>query len=268
VGPLYKFDIGPMQAHPELFDITVNLPDNLTDQEQKYVVFAYLLNLWSGEIIPIPDYTHVSEDAVVVQLKLTGNDAMAIVLADAGWYDGPAPVLAGKPVEELPLENWSLRLLSHEPGPKALSGDDLTDTAIVPLELGLIGKPKPWTEISVLPDGRSGSTISGVGIYETDIFWDSHQTKRAVLDLGLISDLYRLTVNGTEVPGANPVYPVQDITRCLHDGENHICVEVASNFYHAEQSRNYLNTNYVEEKAYTAVHFGLLRPVVLRLFDA
>ena len=236
-----------------MMEASLNINTSITLRSSKPGRIPYLLNLWSGEIIPIPDYTHVSEDAVVVQLKLTGNDAMAIVLADAGWYDGPAPVLAGKPVEELPLENWSLRLLSHEPGPKALSGDDLTDTAIVPLELGLIGKPKPWTEISVLPDGRSGSTISGVGIYETDIFWDSHQTKRAVLDLGLISDLYRLTVNGTEVPGANPVYPVQDITRCLHDGENHICVEVASNFYHAEQSRNYLNTNYVEEKAYLRI---------------
>lgn len=228
----------------------------------------YLLNLWSGEIIPIPDYTHVTKDAVVVQLKLTGNDAMAVVLADPDWYDGPVPELAGKPIEELPLENWTLRLLSHEPGEKALSGDDLTDTAIVPLDVGFIGKPKPWTEIAVLPDGRNGNTISGVGIYETDIFWDSRQTKRAVLDLGQISDLYRLTVNGTEVPGANPVYPVQDITRYLRNGENHIRVEAASNFYHAEQSRNYLNTNYVEEKAYTAVHFGLLRPVVLRLFDA
>lgn len=193
---------------------------------------------------------------------------MAIVLADAGWYDGPAPILAGKPLEELPLENWSLRLISYEPGEKALSGDDLTDTAHVTLDVGPIGRPKPWTEIAVLPDGRNGNTISGVGIYETDIFWDSRQTKRAVLDLGQISDLYRLTVNGTEVPGANPVYPLQDISRDLRDGENHIRVEVASNFYHAEQSRNYLNTNYVEEKAYTAVHFGLLRPVVLRLFDA
>ena len=89
-----------------------------------------------------------------------------------------------------------------------------------------------------------------------------------MLDLGQVCDLYRLTVNGQVIPGANPVYPVHDISAYLHNGENHICVEVASNFYHAEQSRNYLNTNYVEEKAYTAVDFGLLRPVVLRLFDA
>lgn len=245
-----------------------NIDTSITLSASKPGRSPYLLNLWSGEIIPIPDYTHVTKDAVVVQLKLTGNDTMAIVLADAGWYDGAAPVLAGKPLKSLPLENWSLRLISYEPGEKALSGDDLTDTRYVTLDVGSIGKPKPWTEISVLPDGRNGNTISGVGIYETDIFWDSHQLYRAVLDLGQISDLYRLTVNSTEVPGANPVYPVQDITRYLRDGENHIRVEVASNFYHAEQSRNYLNTNYVEEKAYTTVHFGLLRPVVLRLFDA
>ena len=66
----------------------------------------YLLNLWSGEIIPIPDYTHVTKDAVVVQLKLTGNDAMAVVLADPGWYDGPVPELAGKPIEELPRNHF------------------------------------------------------------------------------------------------------------------------------------------------------------------
>lgn len=228
----------------------------------------YLLNLWSGDIVPIPDYTLIEQDAVVVQLKLSGNDACAIVLADSGWYQGEKPVLAGKPMEELPLENWSLRLISFEPGDKALSGEDLTDTKKVSLDVGFIGRPKAWTDIPVLPDGRNGNTISGVGVYETDIFWDSAQTGHAVLDLGQVCDLYRLTVNGKTVPGANPVYPVQDISGYLHDGENHICVEVASNFYHAEQSRNYLNTNYVEEKAYTAVHFGLLRPVVLRLFHA
>lgn len=228
----------------------------------------YLLNLWSGEIIPIPDYTLVEQDAVVMQLKLSGNDACAIVLADAGWYQGSRPELAGKPLEELPLENWSLRLISHEPGDRALSGEDLTDTRQVPLDVGFIGKPKAWTDIPVLPDGRNGNTISGVGIYETDIFWDPGQTSRAVLDLGSVCDLYRLTVNGTVVPGANPVYPVQDITRYLREGENHITVEVASNFYHAEQFRNYLNTNYVEEKAYTATRFGLLSQVVLRLFEA
>lgn len=227
----------------------------------------YLLNLWSGEIVPIPDYTYVGQNAVVVQLKLAGNDALALVLADPDWYKGTIPSLAGKPMEELPLENWSLRLISHEPGPKALSGEDLTDTALVPFEVGYIGKPKPWTDIAVLPDGRNGNTISGVGIYETDIFWDSQQIGHAVLDLGQVCDLYRLSINGQVVPGANPVYPVQDISDYLHNGENHIRVEVASNFYHAEQSRNYLNTNYVEEKAYTATKFGLLRPVVLRLFD-
>lgn len=228
----------------------------------------YLLNLWSGDIIPIPDYTLVEGDAVVVQLKLSGNDACAVVLADQGWYQGSLPELAGKPLEELPLENWSLRLISYEPGDKALSGEDLTDTNKVTLDVGFIGRPRAWTDIPVLPDGRSGNTISGVGVYETDIYWDPGQTSRGVLDLGSVCDLYRLTINGTVVPGANPVYPVQDITGYLREGENHITVEVASNFYHAEQSRNYLNTNYVEEKAYTATKFGLLRPVVLRLFDA
>lgn len=44
--------------------------------------------------------------------------------------------------------------------------------------------------------------------------------------------------------------------------------KITSNFYHAEQPRNYLSTNYMEEKAYSAVRFCLLRPVVLQLFDA
>ena len=37
--------------------------------------------------------------------------------------------------------------------------------------------------------------------------------------------------------------------------------------YPERKDKQYLNTNYVEEKAYTATKFGLLRPVVLRLFD-
>ena len=229
----------------------------------------YQLRPWSGEIIRIPE-AQVTRcgSAITLRLELCGNDTASIVLADAGWNTGKQPELAGKLLEDLGLETWRLKLVSYEPGEKALSGDDLTDTALVELNVGPIGKAKPWTEIDMLPDGRDGNTISGVGVYETEIFWDPDQTCRAVLDLGSVNDLYRLYVNDTEVPGANPVHPVQEISAYLEAGENRIRVEVASNFYHAEQSRNYLNTNYVEEKAYTCAAFGILGSPVLHLFEA
>ena len=227
----------------------------------------YLLNLWTGDIAALPDYTE-DGSGITVRLRLRGNDTQAIVLADAGWYEPEPRRLAGKQLEELSLENWRLTVISHEPGDLALSGDDLTDTKYVTLDLGEIGSPRAWTDIEEMPDGRKGNTISGVGIYETEILWDPRQTSRAVLDLGDVCDLYRLSVNGIEVPGANPVTPVQDISAFLKDGLNTIKVEVASNFYHAEQSRNYLNTNYVEEKAYTYARFGILGKVTLHIFEA
>lgn len=211
----------------------------------------YVLNLWSGEITTVTDYTE--EDGYIqLPLKLKGNDTAAIVLAEEGWNRGAKMPDAAELVDTVFLENWSLTVYSHEPGDRALSGEDLTDTKIVPIEVGEIGMVKPWTEIVGLEN------ISGVGIYRTEMYWDAGERLKAELDLGAVCDLLRLRVNGAEVPGANPVNPVQDITGYLKSGTNVIQVEVASNFFHAEHSRNYLNCNYVERKPYTAWEFGIL----------
>jgi len=232
--------------------------DTVISLESQPDRMPYMLNLWSGEILPVENYTEES-GRYCIPLKLKGNDTAALVLAEKGWYEGqPDPI--GK-AETLPLEDWTLTVISYEPGAKALSGEDLTDTAYVSYNLGRIGAAKPWTALT-MPDGTPGESISGVGIYETAISWDAAGT--AVLDLGAVCDLYRLTVNGIEVTGANPANPVQDITACLNPGGNTVKVEVASNFFHAEHSRNYLSTNWVERKTFTAWDFGILGQPVLK----
>lgn len=225
----------------------------------------YLLNLWSGAITPVQRYTE-ADGMVWLHLALKGNDTCAIVLAEDGWYHGEAAACGEKTVVDIvALEHWSLTLQSHEPGEKALCGDDLTDTKVVTLTAGEIGPAKPWTRLE-LPGGCHGADISGVGVYTTEVFWDSGEGLGAELDLGAVCDLYRLTVNGREVPGANPVHPVQDITALLRAGRNEITVEVASNFFHAERSRDYLCCNWVEQKPYTAWDFGILGTPVLKIY--
>ena len=219
----------------------------------------YLLDLWNGAITRTENFTEEC-GKYRIPLKLKGNNTAAIVLADRTWYSCDAAVR--KITDEIPLTDWTMRLISHEPGEYALSGDDLTDTKNVAYDLGNIGSTKPWTQMP-LPDGRSGEDISGVGIYETEVQWDGAGC--AILDLGAVCDLYRLTVNGVYVPGANPVDPVQDITEYLQPGRNRITVEVASNFFHAERSRNYLSTNWVERKPFTAWEFGILGRPVLKI---
>lgn len=211
----------------------------------------YLLNLWSGEITAVPEFRE-EQGEVHLHFNLKGNDTAAIVLADAGWCNTAKPGYSTVPISTMDLSNWRLRVLSYEPGEKALSGDDLTDTKLVTMSAGTIGKAKPWTALSGFEH------ISGVGTYQTDVLWNAEKGVCAELDLGEVCDLYRLRVNGREVPGANPVHPVQDITEYLQPGTNSITVEVASNFFHAEHSRNYLNCNYVERKPYTAWEFGIL----------
>jgi len=220
----------------------------------------YLLNLWSGEIHPIGEFA-TEGNAVRLRLRLRGNDTAAIILAPAGWCDADA-VGDEVPSEVLPLEDWRLTVISHEPGDKALAGADLTDTKLVVHDLGRIGKAIPWTQIRT-PD-FDGETVSGVGIYETSMVWDGQG--RAVLDLGAVCDLYRLKVNGAEVSGANPVNPAQDLSAYLRTGANTIRVEVASNFFHAEQSRGYLSTNWVERKKFTAWDFGILGQPAVKVY--
>lgn len=219
----------------------------------------YLLNLWSGEITELKDYT-ADRNYISLKLQLKGNETCAIVLADPAWNHGAEKEKQIAFVEDVPLENWNLTVLSHEPGDKALSGEDLTHTVVVPKEIGAIGKAKSWNIIEGIEN------ISGVGVYTTEMGWVPDETLCVKLDLGSVCDLYRLSVNGQVVPGANPVNPVQDITGYLKTGTNQICVEVASNFFHAEHSRNYLNCNYVERKEYTAWNFGILGEPVLHIY--
>lgn len=242
------------------------LPDIHTDISLKTVPGRkpYLLNLWSGAVTPVTEYTENENGEIFLPVFIKGNDTLAIVLAEDSWYQGEPAKQPGELVDVIPLSSWTLRLLSHEPGEKALSGENLTDTEIVPIELGFIGKAKPWTQFKNLPDGRSGEDISGVGVYETTIYWE--KGTRLELDLGEICDLYCLRIRDAEVPGANPIHPVHDITAYLQEGENRIQVEVASNFFHAERSRNYLNCNWVERKPYTAWNYGILGKPVLRLY--
>lgn len=223
----------------------------------------YILNLWSGDITAVEDYKE-KNGYIELNVELPGNATLAIALADDSWCHGES--FKVRKIVKSPamvINNWSLKVISHEPGPKALSGEDLTDTALVALDLGEIGVSNAWSDIPDMPMGKKGSEVSGVGIYTAKVNFDTSAYDGAYLDLGSVCDLYRLTVNGKTVAGTDPVVPVQDIGGLLKNGENEIVVEVASNFYHAEDSRNYLNCNHTTKLPYTADKFGILGKAAL-----
>jgi hypothetical protein len=123
---------------------------------------------------------------------------------------GPMP-------EPVPLTRWELRAEDWRPGATP------TDTVRERRTLRLDGLA-PWPELPELADS------SGVGRYRTTVRLGSPWTggHGALLELGEVSDTFRVTVNGWELPPADQVTGTVDVGDRLRRGVNTIEVEVAT----------------------------------------
>jgi hypothetical protein len=115
------------------------------------------------------------------------------------------------------LTRWRLDVEDLLPGATA------TRTTKVRRRVDLEGL-RPWTEIPELQDS------AGVGTYTTtvDLGRDWPAGTGALLDLGAVSDTFRVRVNGRELRPIDQLDPVADVGPYLRRGRNTIEVEVAT----------------------------------------
>ncbi|MFJ6130401.1 glycosyl hydrolase [Streptomyces griseoviridis] len=216
----------------------------------------YLLDPWSGTVTRLGRYTREGDD-FTLRLRLqpgqnaivalggpglfgdrhggrpyaTGTDAdevrfapggLAVRASSAGRYATrlstgrtvttsfetvPEPVVPGR---------WRLEVEDWRPGASATSTERVRRDLVLDTLL-------PWSRIPELADS------AGIGRYRTTVVlparWDA--SHGATLELGQVSDTFRVTVNGRPLPPADRLDPVVDLGSALRRGANEIVVEVA-----------------------------------------
>ncbi|MDQ0596644.1 hypothetical protein QF037_000989 [Streptomyces canus] len=217
----------------------------------------YLLDPWTGEATRIGRYTE-DGDTLTVRVTLEPGQATVIALGGPGLFgdrngdrqhavDSTADrvlftdrglvvratsggtyttrLSRGRTVTTtLPavpgpttLERWRLDVQDWQPGTQA------TDTDIVRRRLTLDAL-LPWSQIPELADS------AGTGRYRTTVSLPADWTSAhgAHLELGTVSDTFRVTVNGTRLAPCDRLHPVVDLGGHLRPGSNVIEVEVAT----------------------------------------
>ncbi|WP_210496063.1 glycosyl hydrolase [Patulibacter sp. SYSU D01012] len=217
----------------------------------------FALDPWTGEIQRVAVYDEPTRDSVRIRVKARPGQTLIYALAPRLTFglraavaahataseaevraDGLALVVrspqAGTFATTLPggrtvatripdvpaareLTGWTLDVESFEPGATA------TETRIVRIRKQLDALA-PWTAIPGLQD------VSGVGTYTTTVDLERSWPTGAgaLLDLGAVSDTFRVTVNGRRLPPADQLQPVVDVGPYLRRGRNTIAVEVAT----------------------------------------
>lgn len=217
----------------------------------------YLLDPWTGEAVRLARYT---EDGADITLRVTlqpgqtaivalgrpglfgdrhgtsahaeASDADAVLFTERGltlrartagtWTTRlsrgrtattrtpavPAPITPAR--WELEVEDWYL-------------GSDATRTEHVRRGVTL-ETLRPWSQIPELADS------AGIGRYRTTVTLPADWTSShgAELELGQVSDTFRVSVNGRRLPAADRLHPVVDLGPFLRRGENTLKIEVAT----------------------------------------
>ncbi|MCX4853176.1 glycosyl hydrolase [Streptomyces canus] len=217
----------------------------------------YLLDPWTGEAVRLARYT---EDGADITLRVTlqpgqttivalgrpglfgdrhgtsahaeATDADAVLFTERGltlrartagtWTTRlsrgrtattrtpavPAPITPAR--WELEVEDW-------------YPGSDATRTEHVRRGVTL-ETLRPWSQIPELADS------AGIGRYRTTVTLPADWTSShgAELELGQVSDTFRVSVNGRRLPAADRLHPVVDLGPFLRRGENTLEIEVAT----------------------------------------
>jgi hypothetical protein len=143
--------------------------------------------------------------------------------------------------------SWRLQVEDWQPGATA------TET-IKPVRTLQLGTLVPWSQVPGLED------VSGLGRYTTEVDLGSDWTDRdgAWLELGEVTDTFRVSVNGVAVGGCDPLHPRVDLAGLLRPGANVIEVEVASTLLNRLRTVTPSVYGVAQRQAY-----GLLGPVRL-----
>lgn len=247
----------------------------------------YLLDAWTGRVTRVGTY-HRTKSGVAVDVDVAPGDATIVALADTPWAghrspwvhvvatDADAVVTTRKAV--FVRASQAGRLTTHlsngrtvhtrvrsVPGPVSpdrwrLVVDDwrpgatATQTEHV-RHVRRLTRLVPWSQIPGLEN------VSGVGTYTTTLTlphgWCC--TAGTTLDLGAVTDTFRVSVNGHVIRRANQVDPMIEVGRYLRAGRNVLKVEVASTLNNRLRVSN-PDVFGSQPKA----EYGLLGPVTLQ----
>lgn len=147
------------------------------------------------------------------------------------------------------LNGWTLQVQAWAPG------DCPTTTRLTDHTLTL-DVLKPWNELPGL------TSASGVGRYTTQLAWQQAEGRGAELDLGDVSDVVRVRVNGRDLGPVNPLRPRLDLGDALQDGNNLLELELTTplnNVLREVQPQVF--------GARPALRQGVFGPVVLRPYQ-
>ncbi|MGO4748666.1 hypothetical protein AB4212_08560, partial [Streptomyces sp. 2MCAF27] len=187
----------------------------------------YLLDAWTGKITPIAEY-RANKGSVTLDMAVGANDSVIVVLAKGRRFSGsPVPGVAvrhttarveydkagdliaksnsagavpvvlsdgrtvsarfGPVPSAQTLSRWDLRVQSWTRG-STPSGSTKTT-----VDVGTLSALAPWRQMPGL------ETASGIGTYSTEFSMKAGWADGvgAVLDLGEVTDTFRIRVNGT-----------------------------------------------------------------------
>ncbi|WP_320780695.1 glycosyl hydrolase [Streptomyces sp. CRN 30] len=217
----------------------------------------YLLDPWTGEAVRLARYT-ADGDEVTLRVTLQPGQTLVVALGRPGLFGdrhGDSPYVTatdadealftgkglavrttrpgtfttrlsrGRPVttkvREVPAPitpaHWTLEVEDWLPGSSATRTEKVRRTVALDTLL-------PWSQITELADS------AGVGRYRTTVTLPSDWSAAhgAYLELGQVSDTFRVTVNGTRTAPVDRLRPVADIGPHLRRGKNVIEIEVAT----------------------------------------
>lgn len=245
----------------------------------------YLLDLWTGEVMPIAQYT-TGDGYVNVPVELAINESCIIavggsdsgfhaVKADSGvFYDeaGNLVLRANRSgsyqvtlangtrrtvdisavAAPVTPESWTLSVESWTPanefGTKGAAGAATAKTRLPDIRLTEL---KPWNAIAEL-----GDAISGIGTYTTEFYVDG-PADGAILSLGQVFDTVSVKVNGQDVTGINQSTGVIDLGSLVQAGTNTLEIQSVSTLRNAVRK---VDPSYASK---TVHEYGLLGPVTV-----
>lgn len=200
----------------------------------------YLLDLWSGEITAMQNYS-LANNGFTFNLQMEPGETKIIAL---GKLNETRKEAVCSEMTEIFLNKWHLIIDSWEAGETPIS------TVTNKYECYL-DELIPWKEI------KGFEKVSGIGLYETTVLIP-YNASHAILEINSVSDTAKVIVNGENIQ-LNQINRKADIAPYLFKGENVIQVEVATTLHNALSLYNDLRV---------PVDYGMFGPVKLKITNS